>query len=46
MTQLHRKIDTDNERLNAIQIQIETACSPIKLRPSVAFVDDQHEQHE
>ncbi len=34
MTQLHRKIDKDNERLNALQIQIESACSPSKLRPN------------
>jgi cell division protein FtsL len=46
MTLLHRKIDKDNERLNAIQIQIETACSPSKLRPIVAHIVELNAQHE
>jgi hypothetical protein len=45
MTQLHRKIDTSNEKLNALQIKIEIACSPGALSKSVALIDKVDEQH-
>ena len=45
MTQLHRKIDAENEALNALKIQIEVACSPSSLRQSVALADEIDEQH-
>ena len=46
MTKLHCKIDKDNERLNVLQIQIETACSPSRLRPNVTPVNGLLAQHE
>jgi cell division protein FtsL len=45
MTQLHRKIDTSNEQLNSLQIQIEIACSPSALQTNFALVNDLNEQN-
>ena len=39
MTKLHRAIDASNEELNALQIQIEFACSPSALNRNLAFAD-------
>jgi hypothetical protein len=44
MTQLHRKIDASNEKLIAIQIQIEIACSPSALNATVALAKSTDEQ--
>jgi|TARA_B100001964_G_C13864829_1_gene436077 hypothetical protein len=39
MTLLHRSIDASNEELNALQIQIEFACSPKSLGQILASAD-------
>ncbi len=32
MSQLHQQINTDNEKINVLKIQIEHACSPSELQ--------------
>ncbi len=34
MMQLHDAIDNGNEEINALSIEIETACSPSQLNPT------------
>jgi len=36
MTQMHHSIDTKNETLNTLSIQIETVCSPIHIQQAIA----------
>jgi cell division protein FtsL len=44
MTTLHRKIDSNNEKLNMLKIQIERACSPSEIKPILAQIIEVHEK--
>ena len=44
MTTLHRKIDSNNEKINMLKIQIERACSPSKIKPILTQMVEMHEQ--
>jgi hypothetical protein len=43
MAQLHQAINSHNETINALSIDIETICSPIHLRKSIASVEVDYE---
>lgn len=43
MAQLHQQINTDNEKINVLQIQIELACSPSELQKMPVIAEANNE---